>query len=612
LTDLAGHVRAWGRRLPLARSLEGYGRQELSTDVAAGLTVGVVLIPQGMAYALIAGLPPVYGLYAAVVPMAVYALLGTSRHMSVGPVAMAALLVASGVGPIAGGDPARYIALTILLSGLIGAIQLAMGMLRAGFLVNLLSHPVLAGFTSAAAIMIATSQLGGLTGLNIGEGHVHEVLTDLALAWRSAHPLTLGVGLTAIVAGVALRRLFPRLPVPMTVVVVGTAVSWLFSFGQQGVRIVGAVPSGLPAPAVPGFSIPGLGSLGAPLSLGDAAALLPAALAISLVGFMESIAVAKVYASRHRYDIDADQELKALGVANLGAALFQSFPVTGGFSRTAVNVDAGAKTQVSSLVSVAVIAVTLLFLTPLFHHLPRAILAAIIVVAVAGLVDLRGARTLWRVDRKDFALMVATFAATLALGIEEGILIGVALSVAVVLHQITRPNIAVLGRIPDTDHYRDVRKNPEAIVEPGVAVMRLDASLFFGNAEAFRDAARDCLDRAERTTRTVRAPEGAAGSDGPAGRVVLVIDAYPINRTDSTGLHMLHEVVYEVLARRGRVYMSGVKGPLAEKLLAGGITDLIGPENFFPALRPAVDAAAAWVRGDGRGTRAELRTPATS
>jgi SulP family sulfate permease len=565
-----------------------------------------------MAYALIAGLPPVYGLYAAVVPMAAYALLGTSRHMSVGPVAMAALLVASGVAPLADGDPARYITLAILLSGLIGVIQLLMGMLRAGFLVNLLSHPVLAGFTSAAAIMIATSQLGGLTGLDVGKGHVHEMVLALAAGWRSVHPLTLGVGITAIVAGVGLRRLFPRLPVPMTVVIVGTVVSWIFGFGARGVQIVGAVPSGLPIPALPGFEIPGLGTLGATLAPSDAVALLPAAFAISLVGFMESIAVAKVYASRFRYDIDPDQELRALGAANLAGALFQSFPVTGGFSRTAVNVDAGARTQVSALVSVGVIALTLLFLTPLFHHLPKAILAAIIVVAVAGLVDVKGARALWRIDQKDFALMLATFVATLALGIEEGILVGVALSVAVVLHQITRPHIAVLGRIPGTDHYRDVRTNPDAIVEPGVAVLRLDASLFYGNAEAFRDAARACVAQAEASAATPREPTGKDTPAPASRRIVLVIDAYPINRTDSTGLHMLQEIVYEVFGRGGRVFMSGVKGPLHQKLVAGGITDLIGPEHLFPALRPAVDAAAAWTCGNELRSGADLRTRTAS
>jgi SulP family sulfate permease len=260
-----------------------------------------------------------------------------------------------------------------------------------------------------------------------------------------------------------------------------------------------------------------------------------------------------------------------------------------------VNVDAGAKSQISALVSVGVISVTLLFLTPLFHHLPKAILAAIIVVAVVGLVDVRGARALWRVDRRDFTLMLATFIATLVLGIEEGILIGAGLSVAVVLQQITRPPISLLGRIPNTDRYRSVERWPDAIVEPGVAVIRMDASLFYGNAEAFRDAVR-------------RRYSDAAAQVSPAA---LVIDAYPINRTDSTGLHVLQDLVLEIRGHGGRVYLCGVKEALDESLVAGGIVDLIGPEHLFHEIRPAVDAAAEWV-ARGREEATGAPEPATS
>jgi SulP family sulfate permease len=583
LTDHSDRGGEGGSRLPLARSLQRYGRADLWTDVAAGLTVGVVLIPQGMAYALIAGLPPVFGLYAAVVPMAVYALLGTSRHLSVGPAAMAALLVASGVAPLAGGDPNRYLTIAVFLSALVGAIQLLMGLARAGFLVNLLSHPVLGGFTAAAAVMIATSQLGALAGVDLGTGHVHEILAALAHSWRDVHLLTVAVGGSAIAAGLGLRAAFPRLPAPMLIVVAGTAASWFFGFGHLGVQIVGEIPSGLPVPAVPGLAIPGLRDLGGHISPSDIRALLPVAGAIALVGFMESIAVAKVYASRFRYDLDADQELRALGISNLAAALFQSFPVTGGFSRTAVNADAGAKTQVAALVSAGVIAVTLVFLTPLFHHLPKAILAAIIVVAVAGLVDVKGARELWRIDRKDFALMLVTFVATIFLGIEEGILIGAGLSMAVVLEQITRPHIALLGRVPGTDRFVDRRRNPNTELPVGVSILRMDASLFYGNAEGFRDALRATF------ASTVACMRQRPPEDG--GSPCLVIDAYPVNRTDSTGLHVMHEVFEEILDGGGRVFLAGVKGPLRDKLESGGIVRMLGSDCFHPELRGAVEAA---------------------
>jgi len=527
-------------------------------------------------------------------------------------VAMAALLVANGVAPLAGGDAARYVTLAIMLTFLVGVIQLAMGLLRAGFLVNLLSHPVLAGFTSAAAIMIAASQLGGLTGLSIPRGHVHEMLIDLAGAWPSTHLLTLSIGGAAVVAGIGVRRIFPKLPVPMIIVVLGTLGSWLLGFGERGVQIVGAVPSGLPSPSFPGFSFPGLRGTGVSLGLSDVTGLLPVAVAIALVGFMESIAVAKVYASRFRYDIDADQELKALGIANIAGGFFQSFPATGGFSRTAVNVDAGARSQVAALISASVIAVTLLFLTPLFHHLPKAILSAIIIVAVLGLIDVAGARKLWHVDRRDFSLMIATFLATLVFGIEEGIIIGAGLSVAALLQQIAHPRISVLGRVPGTDQYRSLRTRPDAIVEAGVAVLRMDASLFYGNAEAFRDAARESFAAARATAPGVPADSSAEDDADATRRAALVIDCYPMNRTDSTGLHMLHEILYEVGGQGGRVYLSGVKEPLDDKLLAGGIRDMIGPERYFPELRPAVDAAAAWVRGVEPAPAPALRTRTAS
>ncbi len=444
--------------LPLARSLRGQAPGAVRDDFAAGVTVGVLLIPPRMAYAMIAGLPPVSGLYAALVTLAVYALLGRSRELAVGPVAMVALLVANGVAPLAQGNAERYLSLALALSALVGGIQLLLGLVRGGFLVNLLSRPVLAGFTSAALIIIPTSQRGRLTRLALAKGPAHEMVVAAAGQASAVHPTTVVMGLMAIVSGVALRRFWPRLPGAMLLVAAGTLLSWMASLADRGVDVVGQVPSGLPTPLLPGLTE------GMSIAPSDVVDLMPVALAIALVGFMESIAVAKVYASKGRYDIDPDQELKALGLANLAGSAFQAFPVTGGFSRTAVNAQAGARTQRSSLISVAVISITLLFLTPLFYHLPKAILAAIIVVAVLGLVDVTGARDLWRVDRRDFALMGATFLATLLLGIEEGILVGAALSMVVVLHQITRPHIAELGRIPGTRQYK--RASPSSVSTP--------------------------------------------------------------------------------------------------------------------------------------------------
>lgn len=535
-----------------------------SADLVAGLTVGVMLVPQGMAYAMLAGVPPVHGLYAALAPVVIYALLGTSRQLSVGPVAMDSLLVAAGVAPLAGGDGERYLALAISLSLVVGVIQLILGTLRAGFLVHLLSRPVLTGFTAAAAIVIATSQLGSLLGVPLGRGRVHEVLASAAGSWSSVHSLTVVIGAAALAVGFALRRWAPRIPAAMVLVVVGGFASALAGFEATGVSVVGPVPSGLPAPRL---VLP---------DLVDLSALLPVALAIALVGFMESIAVAKVYATRHGYEVDPDRELKALGAANLAGSLFQAFPVTGGFSRTAVNDQAGARTQRSALVAAAVVAVTLLFLTGLFHALPHAILAAIIVTAVVGLVDVRGMVRLWRIDRRDFALMALTGLATLVLGIQQGILVGAGLSIAVVLEQIVRPHVAVLGRMPDSRIYRDIARNPEAVVDPDIAVLRMDASLFYGNAEAFKEAARAALD-----------------PDPHGGRApsCLVIDAYAINRVDSTGLDALLALLDELRASSKSLRLACVKGLLRDRLASGGFLADLGEDRVHAQVWEAVEAA---------------------
>ncbi|MGI9625454.1 MAG: SulP family inorganic anion transporter, partial [Longimicrobiales bacterium] len=534
-----GHT--WWSRIPLASQLASRDGGGAGSDVTAGLTVGVLLIPQGMAYALIAGLPPVYGLYAALLPLLVYALLGSSRQLAVGPVAMVSLLVAAGVAPLAEGNPERYLALAVSLAAFVGLIQLGMGLLKLGFVVNLLSHPVLSGFTSAAALIIATSQLPNLLGVDVPRGErPYDALLEAVRSSPNMSGITVAVGLAAILLSITIKRRFPRLPVPMVVVVVGTGAAALFGLSDQGLQIVGTVPSGLPSFALP------------VASLEDIRSLAPIALAISMVGFMESIAVAKTYASRNNYEIDPDQELKALGTANLLGSAFQSFPVTGGFSRTAVNDQAGAKTQLASVVSAVVIGVTLFALTGWFYYLPKAVLAAIIVVAVASLVDLKGARELWKVDRRDFALMLVTFVATLALGIEEGILVGATVSLIIVIHQISRPHTAALGRVDGTNTFRSLDRNEGATPVDSVLIFRMDASLFYGNAEFLRDEIRSALkERGETKT--------------------LVLDAYPINRVDSTGLHMLQRLVTELEQEGVRFFLACAKGPLLDKLRRGGL-----------------------------------------
>jgi len=546
---------------PIAEQLGAYSRDKLQGDLSAGLTVGVMLIPQGMAYALIAGMPPIYGLYASLVPLVLYAFFGTSRQLAVGPVAMVSLLVAAAVGPLAGGDPSTYIGLALLLSLMVGVLQFGLGIARFGFLVNFLSHPVLSGFTSAAALIIGLSQLKHLLGVDIERSHlIHEILLAALRQFADIHVLTLAIGAGSILFLIALRKWLPAIPGALAVVVLSTGAVWALDLAATGVNIVGAVPGGLPSPSLP------------PMDVNAARSLVPSALAIGLVGFMESIAVAKVYASRHRYEVDANRELVGLGLANIAGAFFSAYPTTGGFSRTAVNDQAGAKTNAAAIFSAAVIALTLLLLTPLFYYLPKAVLAAIVMVAVFGLIDWEEATFLWRVDRKDFYLMVVTFVATLSLGIEAGILTGVIVSLMVVIYKSSTPHTAVMGRLPGTETYRNLKRNPEALTDSCLVVVRMDAGLYFANVNAFKDLVME-----------IDAEDDALEA--------LVIDMYPVNTLDSTGVHALKDVIETCRRNDVSVYLSGVKGPVKDVMNRAGLTSLLGPDRFFHEVHDAVEAA---------------------
>jgi SulP family sulfate permease len=541
-----------------------------------------MLIPQGMAYALIAGLPPIYGLYASLVPLVIYALFGTSRQLAVGPVAMVSLLVAAAVGPIAGGDTQLYIGLALLLSLMVGLLQFGLGLARFGFLVNFLSHPVLAGFTSAAALIIGLSQLKHLLGISIERSHyIHEILWTAVQKAGAVDPMTLVLGLGSIALLVGLRWWKKSFPGALAAVAVTTLATWGFGLHEMGVAIVGSVPSGLPAPTMP------------PMDAGAVGDLVPSALAIGLVGFMESIAVAKVYAARHRYEVDANKELVGLGLANVAGAFFSAYPTTGGFSRTAVNDQSGARTNLAAIFSAGIIALTLLFLTPLFYFLPKAVLAAIVMVAVFGLIEWEEVVHLWHVDRTDLALMGVTFTATLGLGIEQGILTGVIVSLIAVIYQTSQPHTAIMGRLPDTSTYRNLRRNPEALTKSHVVVVRMDANLYFANASAFKDLVLE------------------ADVKSPALQTI-VIDMYPVNRIDSTGVEALEEVI-ETCRRHGvTVLLAGVKGPVRDVLDDAGVSNDLGEDNFFLEVHAAVQRAEAIAEDDVADGETEARERAAS
>ena len=553
----------WGSR---------YSREDLRGDTMAGLTTAVMLIPQAMAYAMLAGLPPSIGLYASIVPLALYAVFGTSRQLAVGPVAMVSLLVATGVGALVEpGQTETYVAYAVVLALMVGVIQLAMGVVRLGFLVNLLSHPVISGFTSAAALIIGFSQLKHLLGVSIPRSnHIHTIILQALEKIGDIQPITLALGVASVVILVVLKKYKPMWPRALVVVLFGTLAVWLFGLHEQGVAIVGDVPSGFPAPKMPMMDLNVLKELA------------PIAITISLVSFMESISVAKAFATRNRYEVEPNQELIGLGMANIGGAFFSAYPVTGGFSRTAVNGQAGARTGMASLITAGVILLAVLFLTPLFYYLPKAVLAAIIMTAVFGLVDVHEVKHLWKVERGDLALLGLTFIATLSFGIEEGILIGVGASLLRFIISTTRPHTAVLGNLPGTAVYRNVKNFPEAQTTPEVLAVRIDAQFYFGNVTFLKE--------------TLKKLEASAAEPIRA----IVIDACSVNQLDSSADAALHELRLDYKGRDVELYLANVKGPVREIMKASGFTKALGEDHFFLSVHEAVQTARSHIEERSR------------
>jgi sulfate permease, SulP family len=545
-------VKNISRYIPIIGTLQNYNRDAFKGDLNAGITVAIMLVPQGMAYAVLAGMPPVYGLYASIVPLLLYAIFGTSRQLAVGPVAMVSLLVVAGVGELADVGSDRFIQLAIMTALGVGVFQLLMGVFRMGFLVNFLSHPVLSGFTSAAAIIIGASQLRNLLGLDLPRTkQVHEILIAALQRITEIDPATAIIGIGSVATIMLIKKWKKTFPSALVVVVIGTLATILFNLHTHGVAIVGDVPKGLPSFMSPGFDI------------GDIQALIPIILVIALVSYMESIAVAKAIANKRGYKVDANQELIALGGANIGGAFFQSFPTTGGFSRTAVNDQAGAATTIASVISAFLIGLTVLFLTPLFYYLPSAVLAAIIMVAVAGLFDFKEMAYLWRTDKRDLAMLAVTFIATLALGIEEGIAIGVIISLVLVIYSSTKPHHAELGRLGTTNNFRNITRYQEAVVEKDVLIYRFDSSLFFANIEHFRETVEERI-----------------ASHGKELKVVI-LDASAISNVDSTGIHMLQEFIKDLRSRDIDLYIASAIGPVRDRLKTCGITEVMGDRSFF-------------------------------
>lgn len=547
--------------LPILQWLPNYQRDHLSGDVYAGLTVGIMLIPQGMAYALIAGLPPVYGLYASIVPQIIYAIFGTSRQLSVAPVAMDSLLVAAGVSVLATEGTDAYIGFAILLAFFMGLFQLLLGVFRMGFITNLLSKPVISGFTSAAALIIGLNQLKYLIGVDIEKSNkIYEVLWNAIENVGQTHLLTLLIGVVGITVIVLIRRYNKRIPGSLLAVVFGILIVYGFNLHLEGVSIVESIPEGLPPFELPNFD------------LGKWSELIPLALTISVVAFMEAYSVAKAIETKRKdYKVIANQELIGLGAANLIGSLFQSYPVTGGFSRSAVNDQAGANTPLSSIISAALIALTLLFLTPLFYYLPTAILASVIMVAVYGLIDFRYARTLLKDHKVEFVLFLVTFLVTLNFSMVPGIVSGVVLSILILLYRSAYPHIAKLGRIKGQSDFRNIKRFKNLEVWEDKLIIRVDAPLTFINIQFIKDYIEDEL------------------SKNPEIKY-LIFDAASVSHLDATAANGITELLKEFKDKGIILVITDVIGPVRDILFDTGLLGLIGEEHMYLTLNDAIES----------------------
>lgn len=533
-------------------------------DLIAGITVALVLIPQSMAYAQLAGLPPYYGLYASFLPVIVASLWGSSAQLATGPVAVVSLLTASTLAAYVTIGSDEFIAMAIMLALLVGVVQFLLGVFRLGVIVNFLSHPVILGFTNAAALIIGLSQLNKIFGVTKPRSEffandIYEVILQIP----DTHIPTLIMGVAAIVIMWSLKKYAPKVPGVLVAVALATVVSWYFGFQQHGGQVVGEIPEGLPSLSMP------------QLSWDMAVKLLPSAFVISLVGFMEAISIAKAMASKSKQRIDPNQELIGQGLANMVGSLGQSYPVSGSFSRSAVNFNAGAVTGMSAVFTALVVLITLLFLTPLLFHLPQAVLAAVIMMAVFGLINVKAIKHAWQANVHDGLAAIVTFIATLAFAphLDNGIMLGAGLAIVLFLYSTMKPRVAILGRYKDGT-LRDVKMNPDLGTDENILAIRYDGSLYFANVSFFEDAILE------------------AQAHKPEAHFTLIVGD-GINQLDASGEEILHNVISRLRGNGITVIFSGLKKQVLDTLDRTGLRKTIGEENIFPTADQALESIYA-------------------
>jgi sulfate permease, SulP family len=567
---------------PLLTDLRSSGARGAGTDALAGTLTAILLIPQALAYALLAGLPPQMGLYASVLPVIVYALLGSSRTLAVGPVAVAAVMVSAALMPYAAGDMDRYVSGAMILSALTGLTLLGFAALRLGWLANLVSHPVLSGFTTGAALFIIGTQIAGLTGIPVQGGHaLPEVVQALVRAADGSQPLVMMIGavsMALLMLGrgplvTALKRLgiapgtatVTSRVVPLLVIFGATGLSSLFGWSAQGVAVVGQIPQGLPLPTLRFITEPGWW------------VLLPSAVMIAIIGYVESISVAKTLAFRRKEKVSPDRELGALGAANLVAAAASTMPVAGGFSRSMVNFDAGARTQLAAIVTALWVAAAAFLFTGLLAELPKAVLSALIVVAVWQLVDVDSLKRNLAYDRMEGAAQIITLLGVLALGIEPGLLLGAGVAILSFLYRTSRPHIAVVGRIADQAHFRNIRRHPVQTF-PGLLLMRVDESLYFANAPYLEDALQTHI------------------LETPNLRAVLLIMS-GVNAVDASGLEVLETLETALRAQGIELHLAEVKGPVTDRLMPTALMQRLGGERLHLSAQDALNCLVGGPQG---------------